>query len=154
MTRKTFSAKDKKAAVQAMIIGNRTQKQIAEKFGCSLAALQLWKKDPAHNPQVAEEEEWEEEENEEYESESSSKTEVKEEVSPPSVHENTRSHFKHESERTSEADQEAVHCLKKRYWSEDSRGVDMLLTPTSASPDDVVKLINEALEYAYKHLKK
>jgi len=57
MARKTFTQAVKQQAVAEMSIGNLTQKQIAEKYGCSVPALQVWRRELQDNP-PAEEEEW------------------------------------------------------------------------------------------------
>jgi len=124
-------------AVRMMLQGDMTQKQIAEKFGCSVPALQLWRKDLQDSVEDAEEEEETEEEEE-----------VTEAPKPKSPFGGVVSNTNLKSK------QEALHALKKKYWEQDSRGVDMLLTPTGASPDEVVRLINKALDFAFNYLEK
>ena len=139
MPKKTFSTKDKKAAVQAMIIGNLTQKQIAKKFKCSVAVLQHWRKDPNNNPQITVENEWSDEECEECRGKREKGESAKEET--------TQTECPYESNQS--VPQDAIYRLQRRFWNQNFRGVDLLLEPRDFSPKEVIELVNEALLYAY-----
>ena len=123
-----------------MTTSNLSQKEIAKKFGCSLSALQLWKREIL--PKILEEEE-----EEEWDEETHDQTQ-EEEIEDS---ENCRC-----SKPLAEAgdDSEDVLKLKKSFWAKGSRAVDMLLTPKTASPEEVVDLVNEALEYAHRMAQK
>ncbi|MDR0328900.1 MAG: hypothetical protein LBI05_11455 [Planctomycetaceae bacterium] len=130
MAKKEFSNKIKTKALRLMNEGAITQKQIAKKIGCSVAALSLWRR--AYMDGQLGDEIVEDDESAEYESCETSHTKVS----------------------TAQKNRDAIHELKMKFWSEDFRAANMLLTPTGASPDEVVGLINEALEYAYRYCKK
>ena len=119
MARKTFTNAVKQQAVNAMSAGKLTQKQIAEKYGCSVPALQVWRKELQDNPPAEEEgwEEWEEEE-------------------------------ASETCDCQCAPKQNAQELMLQFWSKDNRAVDMLLTPKAVSAEDAVKLVNEALQFA------
>jgi transposase-like protein len=131
MSRKTFSEKVKEKAVQLMLDGELSQKQIAQKFGCSVPSLQQWRK--ALQNIEAEQEEWSEEE---YVEESDEVETVQKSIPSPAPKKGT-------------ADE-----LVRQFWNKSFRAVDMLLTPKDVSSDEVVKLVNEALNYAYDHSQK
>ena len=42
----------------------------------------------------------------------------------------------------------------RKFWNKNYRAVDMLLNPKSVSSEEAVKLVNEALVYAYENLQK
>jgi len=124
MSRKTFSVKDKEKAVKLALEGNLTHKQIIQKFGCSLASLTQWKR-AARESQATDQ---------------------------------------CECEATEECcGKHAVAALPKKgtaddfvrqFWNKNFRAVDMLLAPKDVSPEEAVKLVNEALLYAYDHFQK
>ena len=59
------------------------------------------------------------------------------------------------AEQNRQKEAEEILALQRKYWDEDFRAVDMLLKDTGVGyrHDDVVKLINEALEFAYRNRK-
>jgi transposase-like protein len=124
--KKSFSETVKAKAVQMMLEGNTPQKEIAKKIGCSPAALQQWKR-AAKNKTVVQEE--------------YAEPEVKEVVKKPVV--------ASPSPKNGSPDD-----FIRKFWNKNYRGVDMLLTPKSATPEEVVKLVNEALLFAYEQLQK
>ena len=124
--KKGFSNKVKAKAVQMMLEGNTPQKQIAKKFGCSPAALQQWKR-AAQNNGVAEEE--------------CAEPEVKEVVQKTVV-------------AAPSPKKVSADGLVRQFWNKNYRGVDMLLAPKNAAPEEVVKLVNEALLFAHEQLQK
>ena len=126
MSKKSFSQKEKEQAVQMMAEGNLTQKQIAEKFGCSVPTLLMWRKNTtAVAPVEEEDEDWDDDEDE----------------------------IEVEEPKAAKPKGDSLEQLKVRFWDEDSRASRMLLNPTNATPEEVLKLVNEALEYAYKYPK-
>ena len=114
-----------------MSAGNLTQKQIAEKFGCSVAALTLWRKETKNKPSANDDDEWE---SDEWDDES-------------------------EEDATESCDcccaanrtKTASHDIIRQFWNKNFRAVDMLLTPKDVCSEEVVKLVNEALQYACEH---
>ena len=124
MARKTFSAETKEQAVAEMSIGNLTQKEIADKFGCSVAALQVWRKELNNDSDSQKDwDEWEEEEEEEESAEQCG------------------------CSCTSKPAKQAHETMRK-FWNKNYRGVDMLLTPSEVRSEEVVKLVNEAIQFA------
>ena len=130
MARKTFSTKQKQAAVQMMILGNLPQKQIAKKFGCSLAALQLWRSDPQYRSSEADEQEdeWEK-----------------------PAEETTSDECECQCAANQKGD---VHELMRKFWNKNYRGVDMLLSPKCIDSTEVVTLVNEAMQFVYNNYQK
>jgi len=126
MAKKTFSKSVKQQAVNAMSIGNLTQKQIADKFGCSVATLQVWRKEVQD---TSSEDEWEEKEWEE-----------QEEAPAPC-----------KSKCTAPTD--TPHDLKRKFWSKGNR-IDMLLNPQNVSAEEAIKLANDALQFAHENAQK
>lgn len=124
MSRKTFSAKDKARALKLMSEGTLTHKKIAQKFGCSLAALQQWKR-AARDTQVTDQCQCEE------------------------VEECCGKHVACSLPKRGTADD-----FVRQFWNKNFRAVDMLLSPKDVSSEEVVKLVNEALLYAYNHFQK
>jgi transposase-like protein len=137
VSKKTFSAANKEKAVKLMLGGQQTQKQIAEKFGCSVSALQLWKKEIANKAHaaVSDEDAWEEPVPVETET-----------VEPPKP--------AHVPAPAAGKDADAAHNFIRQFWNKNYRAVDALLTPKDVSSDEAVKLVNEALQYAYNHFQK
>jgi transposase-like protein len=139
MAKKVFSTKEKNKAIRLMSEGDLTRQQIADKIRCSVAALTLWRR--AYLDGQAVEEEWEDET-------------IETEEPAAAVTCQTSCTIDHVRVPVAKKSQDAILELKKQFWSEDFRAANMLLTPTGANPDEVVGLINEALEYAYKYFKK
>ena len=125
MSRKTFTEKDKAQALKLMAEGKLTRKQIAQKFGCSIDALQKWKRVARNSSQVVEQAECEETE------ECCGKH-----VASPLPKKGTADDF------------------VRQFWNKNFRAVDILLLPKSFTPEETVKLVNEALIYAYNHFQK
>jgi len=129
MNKKTFSEKVKAKAVQMMLEGSIPQKQIAKKFGCSLASLQSWK-GAAQNNGVAQEE---------------CEEEVAECAEEPCC-------GKHKI-MPLQAQENGADDFVRKFWNKNYRAVDMLLAPKDVSAEEAVKLVNEALLYAYEQLR-
>jgi transposase-like protein len=132
MSRKRYSEKDKQKAVQMLLSEQYTQKQVAEKFGCSVGSLLTWRDALQEEKLVAD-----------------MKAEAA--VMEAKIVEEEE---QKRAQRCQELHLGKVHELKKLFWGDDSRAVNMLLTPADITPNEVVKLVNEALEYAYNHAKK
>jgi Trp operon repressor len=126
MAKKTFSQKDKAKAVQMMLDGNIPQKQIAKKFKCSLASLQQWKRAAQDG-----------------EAEHAEYTET------ATAQKNCKCAATCHSAKNGAADD-----FVRKYWSKNYRAVDMLLTPKDVSSVGLVKIVNEALQYAYDQKQK
>jgi len=125
-SRNTFTHSEKAKAVKLLAAGTHTLKQVAEKFGCSVAALQLWKKALKRDiPEEGEE--------------------------TPSPAESVTTTYSHAPHRTSGKHEVATDEIIRKFWNDKYRAVDMLLEPKSISADDAVKLVNEALKFACDH---
>jgi transposase-like protein len=124
MSRKRFTAKEKDKAVQLLLEGNLSQKQVAQKFGCSIASLQQWKKAAREESPAADQCECEEAE----------------------CCGNLTSN--------AAAKKGAADDLTRKFWNKNFRAVDMLLAPKDVSQEDAIKLVNEALQFAYDHFQK
>ena len=129
MAKKTFSLTTKKAAVAAMGAGELTQKQIAEKYGCSIAALSLWRRE-LQTDEPAVEETWDEET-------------TPEPVKP------CKSKNKSKCECECETPGSEAKEIMRKFWSKNNRAVDMLFTPKEMSADEVFKFVNEAIQFAH-----
>jgi len=130
MARKTFSEKEKEAAVNMLASGNLTNKLVAKKVGCSIATLQLWKKKYSPTGQDDwQDDEWDEEETDAVEEEMAEQCE----------------------DCCCAAKKGDAHDVMRKFWNKNYRAVDMLLSPREVSSEEVVKLVNEALQYAYDH---
>ena len=141
MARKTFTAKEKAKAVRLMQEGQLTLKQISQKFGCSVSALQLWKK--GNDAKSQDTEEWDE-----------SEWEGWEEETPETHRKNAQSACGCKSSQPSTKDTDGVLALQRGFWNKNFRGVDMLLSPKDVSAEEAVKLVNEALHYAHEQIRK
>ena len=125
MARKTFTDAIKKQAVAMMTAGTHTQKQIADKYGCSVASLQVWRQELNANQTADDDEGWDEDWDDE----------PAESAATPCGCKSTKK-------------QDGTLDITRQFWNKNYRGVDMLLTPKEVSSDDVVKLVNEAIQFA------
>ena len=108
-----------------MAEGNLTRKQIAQKIGCSIDALQKWKRAARDNSQVVEQ---------------------------PGCEEAEECCGKHKASPLPKKG--TADDFVRQFWNKNFRAVDMLLSPKDVSPEEAVKLVNEALIYAYNHFQK
>ena len=138
-SRKTFTRATKEEAVAAMAIGNLTQKEIAKKYGCSVPALQLWRKELQNSQTTTDD--WDEQEDSWDEQEDDSYDEAKggcDQQEAPSVCKHT----------TDPKQEDTAHEVMRKFWNKNYRGVDMLLSPKSLESDEVIKLVNDAIQFA------
>ena len=126
MAKKGFSVKDKEKALKLMANGV-SQSQVAEQIGCSVSSLQAWKKEAKDNGQAADKDKCEE--------------------TPQCCLD------KGCSEKATTPKNGADDFIRK-FWNKNYRAVDMLLNPKDVSPEEAVKLVNEALTYAYEQSQK
>jgi hypothetical protein len=130
MSRKRYSEKEKQKAVKMLLAGKHTQKQVAEKFGCTVTSLLSWKKETQNGLHETVQEE---------------SAEIEKEIaqccldhgcSAPSPKKGTADDF------------------VRKFWNKNFRAVDILLNPKDVTSEEAVKLVNEALLYAYEQLQK
>jgi len=143
-SRKTFSQATKEEAVAAMSIGNLTQKEIAEKYGCSVPALQLWRKE-LQSPTT---DNWDEEEADDS---SNEPEDIYTEQETPSRRKRTtkpKQETPTRRKRTTKPEQDTANDVVRNFWNKNYRGVDMLLSPQSIESTEVIKLVNEAIQFA------
>jgi len=126
MSKKGFSAKDKDRALKLMANGV-SQSKVAEQIGCSVSSLQAWKKDAKDNGQIANQDECE---------------------TPQCCLD------KGCSEKATTPKNGLADDFIRKFWNKNYRAVDMLLNPKSVSTEEAVKLVNEALTYAYEQSQK
>jgi len=122
---KNFTAKEKEKALKLMANGV-PQSEVAEQIGCSVFSLRAWKKDAKNGASVA----------------------VDECETPQCCIDNGCSDAPAKPKNGSADD------FVRKFWNKNYRAVDMLLTPKELSPEEAVKLVNEALVYAYENLQK
>ena len=127
MARITFTPAQKAKALM-LIDKGMTGSAVADKIGCSLASIQVWKRERGEgkikmNDPDKEEEEYEEEEA-------------------------TPHHQRHSAVHSSKITVSREDFIKK-YWQNKSVDTVMKMPETI---DEVVNLINNALSYAYTHL--
>ena len=124
MSKKGFSAKDREKALKMMANGV-PQSEVAEQIGCSVFSLQAWKKKAKNG----------------------ATTKEKCEETPQCCLD------KGCSEKAAPPKNGADDFIRK-FWNKNYRAVDMLLTPKEFSPEETVKLVNEALTYAHEYFQK
>ena len=127
MAKRGFSAKNKEKALKLMANGV-SQSQVAEQIGCSVSSLQAWKKEAKDNGQVPDQ---------------------GEETPQCCLDSGCSDNAQTRSSKKGSADD-----FVRKFWSKNNRAVDMLLTPKTFSPEETVKLVNEALLYAHEHSQK
>ena len=128
MSKRGFSAKDREKALKLMANGV-PQSEVAEQIGCSVFSLQAWKKKAKNGAQT---------------------TGVKsEEISQCCLDNGCTDKPPTQSTKNGTADN-----FIRKFWNKNNRAVDMLLTPKEFSPEETVKLVNEALTYAHEYFQK
>ena len=131
MSRKRYSAKEKARAVKMLLDGQYTQKQVAEKFGCTVTSLVTWKKEIENGSS-----ETVQEESAETNGKGTAQCSLDSGCSAKPPQKGTADDF------------------VRKFWNKNYRAVDMLLNPKDVTPEEAVKLVNEALLYAYEHFQK
>ena len=126
MAKRGFSAKDKVKALKLMANGV-SQSQVAEQIGCSVSSLQAWKKEAKDNGQAADQGKCEE--------------------TPQCCLDNGCSDVPQPKKGSADD-------FVRKFWNKNFRAVDMLLNPKDVSQEEAIKLINEALLYAYEQFQK
>ena len=126
MAKKGFSVKDKEKALKLMANGV-SQSQVAEQIGCSVSSLQAWKKEAKDNGQAAGQDECEE--------------------TPQCSLDNGRTDVPQPKKGSADD-------FVRKFWNKNFRAVDMLLNPKDVSQEEAIKLVNEALLYAYEQFQK
>ena len=127
MSKKGFSAKDREKALKLMANG-MPQSEVAEQIGCSVFSLQAWKKKAKNGTQTKDESE----------------------ETPQCCLERGCS----EKTATPSPKNGSADDFIRKFWNKNYRAVDMLLNPKDVSPEEAVKLVNEALTYAYEQSQK
>ena len=125
MSKKGFSAKDREKALKLMANGV-PQSEVAEQIGCSVFSLQAWKKKAKNG----------------------APTKDKCEETPQCCLERGC------SEKATTPKNGSADDFIRKFWNKNYRAVDMLLNPKDVSPEEAVKLVNEALQYSYEHFQK
>ena len=144
MSRKAFPQAVKQQAVNAMAAGNLTQKQIADKFECSVAALQAWRKELADNAA-------DDADNDDTADYTATGNDTPDRTAKRTADRTANSMHKKKTHGTrSSNDTQNSQELMRQFWNENYRAVDFLLTPKDISTEDAVKLVNEALRFASK----
>jgi len=132
MPRKGFSDEIKAKALRLLSEG-QSQEQIAKKIGCSVFSLQEWKKKAKTAADLPEE-----------------KTEP--------LASNEKGYRKFVPMPELAPAKETVRMLERRFWSKNSRGIDLFLEPRAFDVEEVAKLVQEAihdaLAYALTQYKK
>ena len=129
MSKKGFSVKDKEKALKLMANGV-SQSQVAEQIGCSVSSLQAWKKEAKDNGQAADQDKCEE--------------------TPQCCLDNGCS----DSAPPQLPKKGSADDFVRKFWNKNFRAVDMLLNPKDVSQEEAIKLVNEALLYAYEQFQK
>jgi hypothetical protein len=129
MSRKRYSEKDKQKAVKMLLEGQYTQKQVADKFGCTVTSLVTWKNEIENGSQ-------ETVQGEVAETKETAQCCLDNGCSTKSPKKGTADDF------------------VRKFWNKNYRAVDMLLDPKDVSSEEAVKLVNEALQYAYEQMQK
>ena len=119
-----------------MSTGNLSQKQIAKKYGCSVPALQLWRKELQ---KASSEDSWDDDEEWVDPEEEAANVAA---TPPPKPKESCNCATK---------STKSAHEIIRKFWDKNYRGVDMLLTPKTIGSSEVVKLVNEAIQFAIDH---
>ena len=134
-----FSDKEKAKALKLWQSGQYTQQQVADEIGCSIFSLKDWIK-AAKNGESA---------NAECDKENGSPAKVK--GHPPKAKGRKP---KVVTSDVAEKSEQAKDDIVRLFWSKNFRAVDMLLNPKDFSSEEVVKLVNEALQFAYDRFQK
>ena len=144
-TRKTFSWSTKQAAVAEVEAGELKQKDIADKYGCSVPALQLWRKE-IRNGNAPEEETWETEE--EAEETLVPVKKAKKGKRTKKAVKAAKASIPCEAEcKCAESNGDAQKVMKA-FWGKNNRAVNMLFSPKDMSGEEVFKFVNEAIQFA------
>ena len=129
-SKKTFSQATKEEAVAAMSVGNLTQKEIAQQYGCSVPALQLWRKELQNTPTN----DWDETEAQPTEDDNYDKPKKRAKAT--------------KSRKRTAKSEDSAHEVIRKFWNQNFRGVDMLLEPKNVESAEVIRLVNEAIQFA------
>jgi len=129
--RKSFSPKIKEKAMRLIAEGELTQKQVADKIGCSINAIQQWK----------------------------AKYKEMDESAPAFPKKASRKKSKRRGKRLPknveviavEESRIAFDDFARNFWSENPRAADVLLLPPDITPE-AVRYVNDVLLYAYEQL--
>ena len=135
-TRKRFTPEEKEKALQ-MVADGISHAEVAEVIGCSTFSIQAWKKEQKANGK------------------------------PKSTKKTTKKAAKKATKKVAKAEccndtcnaatdnGEACTDFIRKFWNKNYRAVDMLLAPKACTPpEEVVALVNEALQYAYDQFNK
>ena len=111
-----------------MMANGMSQSEVAEQIGCSVFSLQAWKKKAKNGAQTT--------------------IQSKSEETPQCCLDNGCTKVSPPPKKGTADD------FVRKFWSKNNRAVDMLLTPKEFSPEETVKLVNEALAYAHEYFQK
>ena len=125
MAKRGFSVKDREKALKLMANGV-PQSEVAEQIGCSVFSLQAWKKKAKNGAQD------------------------KCEETPQCCLDNGCS----DSAPPQLPKKGSADDFVRKFWNKNFRAVDMLLNPKDVSQEEAIKLVNEALLYAYEQFQK
>ena len=136
---KRFSEEDKAKALQ-MVADGSTHAEAAAAIGCSTFAIQAWKKEQKANgkPKTAKK---------------ATKKATKKAVKVKCVEECACNGVA--TDNGSPAPASAYTDFVRKFWNKNYRAVNMVLSPKACMPpEEVVALVNEALQYAYDQFNK
>ena len=125
MSKKGFSAKDREKALKLMANGV-PQSEVAEQIGCSVFSLQAWKKKAKNGAPTTKDK----------------------------CEETTQCCLDKGCSEKAATPKNGADDFIRKFWNKNYRAVDMLLNPKDVSPEEAVKLVNEALVYAYEQFQK
>jgi len=125
VTKKGYPVKTRNEAMRLIFEEKLSMKEVAAQIGCSVNSLQTWKKH--------------------YKPEKSESPVRKTTVQPKASQSQPKN-----SVTTSQI---AFDDFVRNYWNEGTKAVDVLLLPQEIS-SDIVRYVNEALQYAYDQFRR